>query len=397
MRARLLLFAAAAALCAGRGFAQPVGADSASSPPAQAAVADDPALYQPQDKDERGLWMEMDEAERRLKTSPAVIHDPALNAYVREVLCRTAGQAQCRNIRVYIIRTARFNAAMSPNGVLEVWSGLLLRMQNEAQLAAVLGHEYTHFEKRHSLLLFRQAKSKSNAAVWLSFTGIGLIASIGLESSLYKFSRDMESEADRGGLAEMAAAGYDTREAAKVWERLREEMDATAAERNTKSRKDKNGGMFATHPPTLERVEGLTRAAAENPGVPGETGQDRFRAALAHVWPEFVDDQIKLNDFGASDFLLTSLGQDGWTPELLYARGELYRHKATGEALNQAVGFFGQAIAEGGQIAELWRGRGLARLKLGQEQEGQADLREYLARAPASGDHAMIAMLAGEE
>ena len=206
----------------------------------------------------------------------------------------------------------------------------------------------------------------------------------------------MEREADDGGLMLMASAGYNSREAARVWERLRNEMDATAAARKTKSRKDKDRGIFETHPPSAERVKYLTDRALRLPGVPGETGAERFRLALAKFWPVFVDDQLKLNDFGASEFLLTSLGTAGWTPDLLYARAELYRRRAAPGDLDKAVGFYGDAIAAGGLLPELWRGRGLAQTKLGRSEIGKTDLSEYLKRAPMAPDKAMIAMLAGE-
>lgn len=373
--------------------ASPKTQEEALTPPS----ADEPGFeaYQPRDKDERGLWMQMDEAERKLKVSPTVIRDPQLNAYVHDVLCRTVGQRECKGVRIYLIRTPQFNATMAPNGVMEVWSGLLLRVRNEAQLAAILGHEYTHYRNQHSLQLFRQIKDKTNAAAWLSFVPFGFVASLGLLSSIFSFSREMEREADEGGLGLIANAGYDTREAALIWEQLRAEMDATAEARKTKSRKDKNGGMFGTHPPSLERVQSLRKAAEGMPGERGATGEAEYRAALARNWPEFVEDQLKMNDFGASDYLLTSLGSSGWTPELLYARGELYRRKATPEALAEAESFYSGGINGGGSIAELWRGRGLARLKLGNDEGAKADLKEYVARAPDAGDKAMMTMLAG--
>lgn len=373
--------------------AQPVAAQQAAAPvPVPAATAQP---YQPVDKDERGLWMQMEDAERELKASPLVIRDPELNAYVRGVMCRTVGEAECGAIRLYIMRTPHFNASMTMTGVMQVYSGLLLRTQNEAQLAAVLGHEYSHYEYRHSIKLFRDIKSKSNSAVWLSFTGIGLLASLSMIASVFSYSRDMEREADAGGLARMAAGGYDTRQAALVWEQLRAEMDATAAARNTKSKKDKTGGMFATHPPTAERVAYLTGQAAITPGVPGAIGADSYGRAMATWWPVFVDDQLKLNDFGASDYLLTGMAAQGWSPWLLYARAELYRRRAGEGDLDKAVGFYAEAIGAGGTLPELWRGRGLALVKLGRVDAGKADLREYLGRAPQAGDRQMIAMIAG--
>ncbi len=337
----------------------------------------------------------MDEAERDLKASPLVIRDPALNGYVRSVLCRLIGDAKCGDVRLYVMRTPEFNASMAPNGMMLVYSGLMLRTQNEAQLAAVLGHEYTHFENLHSLKLFRDAKSKSASAAWLALTGVGLVISIGLAASMFKFSREMEHEADLGGLTKMANAGYDTAQSAVIWEQLREEMDATASARQTKSRKDKDNGIFASHPPSAERVAYLKDEAARQPGVVGETGAVRYRQAMEHYWPVFIDDQLKQNDFGASDYLLTSLASAGWSPWLLYARGELYRRRGANDDLEKAAGFYDQAITAGASLPELWRGRGFVLSKLGRGDAAKADFAEYLLRAPDAPDRSMIAMLAG--
>ncbi len=392
---RTILCVSALSLLAGPAFGQ-----ASEQPPV--SVGSQPPLpgagngqYQPRDRDERGLWMQMEEAERTLKNSPLVMRDPEINSYVRGVLCRTIGNTKCSQVRIYIMRTPEFNASMAPNGVLLIYSGLLLRTQNEAQLAAVLGHEYTHFENLHSIRLFRDAKSKSAAAAWLALTGVGLIASIGLAASMYKFSREMEREADLGGLTKMATAGYDTRQASIIWEHLREEMDATATARNTKSRKDRNDGMFGSHPPSAERVAYLQEEALRQPGNPSETGSDRFRAAMAPFWPAFVDDQIKLNDFGASEYLLNSLASDGWSAWMLYARGELYRHRAGAGDIAKSAELYGKGIDEDQSLAELWRGRGLARIKLGETESGKSDLSEYLRRAPDAPDKPIIAMLAG--
>ena len=99
--------------------------------------------------------------------------------------------------------------------------------------------------------------------------------------------------------------------------------------------------------------------------------------------------------FRASEYLLAALGSQGWTDWLRYAQGELYRRRAAAGDLDKAVGSYGTGISGGGAMPELWRGRGLALLKLGLTDEGRADLREYVRRAPAASDKAMIAMMAG--
>lgn len=355
--------------------------------------------YQPADKDERGLWMEVDELERRFRTSAFVIRDPALNAYVRGVFCRMVDAAACQGVRIYLVRTADFNASMAPTGMMMVNTGLLLRVRNEAQLAAVLGHEYAHFTRQHSLRNLRDMRGKANALAWLSVLPVPGLAGaaamgavqFGLIGAIFHFSRAMESEADAGSVPLMVKAGYDPREAEKVWEQLRAEQDATAAARHTRSRKNDNGGLFATHPPSAERIAALHALAA---GGTGEDGRAAYSAALAPWWPELVDDQVKRNDMGATDFLLTALAHEGWTADLLYARGELYRARGQAADLGQAAGFYREAIALPDAPAEAWRGAGLVALRTGRADEGRAALAEYLRRKPDATDKAMIGMMA---
>lgn len=396
MSARSLI----AALLAGTLAAQPLVAQTAAKP---AVPAPSTTGYQPSDELERGLWYQMDEAERELKTSKFLVADPALNQYVRGVLCRTVGDDRCQSIRLYIVRTPQFNASMAPNGLTVVNTGLLLRMRDEAQLAAVLGHEFTHFENRHSLRLFKDIRKKTDALSWLSFIPIpyvGMVSQIALIGSVYEFSRDMEREADAGSIDEMARGGYDARAASAVWSQLGAELDATAAERRHKSQKDKSGGLFATHPRTTERMGTLAQlASAKASADPGVTRAAEYKAAIGPWWARLIDDQVSLNDFGGTEYLLATLaGGDpsGWTGDLLYARGELYRARGKPGDFLKAADFYRQAIAKGDAPVESHRGLGLALLRGGDKPGGQAALREYLAKQPEAFDYAMLASMAGE-
>jgi hypothetical protein len=217
----------------------------------------------------------------------------------------------------------------------------------------------------------------------------------GVIGSMFSFSREMEREADGGSVPLMAAAGYDPAEAPRIWEQLRAEQDATAETRKTKSRKDRGGGMFASHPASAERVANLKDLAAKEPMVARTDGAAAYRTALRPWWPQMVDDQVKLNDHGATDFLLVKLAEDGWTSDLLYARGELYRARGRPEDLAQATGFYRQAVASDATPVEAWRGLGLAALRAGKQDEGEAALRTYLAKKPDAADRQMITMLSG--
>lgn len=388
---------ALAALLAGLAL---TAAAPAKVPPKPALPLPSAAGYRPADKLEEGLWFEMDEQERLLRQSKFLVTDPALNAYVRGVLCRTVGAARCAATRLYIVRTPYFNASMAPNGTTIVYTGLFLRMRDEAQLAAVLGHEYTHFEQRHTLRLFKDIRAKTDALSWLSFIPIpyvGMLGQIALIGGIYSFSRDMEREADAGSLSELARAGYDPREASAIWEQLGAENDATAKVRGHKSQKDKNGGMFATHPKSTERMATLReKAAAMALAEPGTKRAAEYRAALKDWWPRLIDDQIKLQDFGGTEYLLGTLAAGdpaGWTPELLYAKGELYRSRGAAGDFELAVAAYEAAIARGGALPETWRGLGLAKLRLGQAEAGRAALREYLAKRPNADDALILASM----
>ena len=361
------------------------------------------AGYVPVDPDERGLWMQFDAVERAMKTSDALVRDPALDRYVRGVLCRTVGEAACSSLRLYIVRNPSFNASMAANGMVTVHTGALLRMRNEAQLAAVLGHEFTHFARRHSLQTLRDTRSKTGRLALLSAIPVsnrGSAVAIELArlltvGSQYSFSRDMEREADAGSIPLMVAAGYDPALAASTWQALANEEEAALIARRRRIRWRENG-FYATHPSRPERIATLTALARPFAARAFlNNGAETLRSAMRSWWPQLVDEQIKLNDLGGSDWLLRELAADGWTPDLLYARGELYRTRGRREDLGRAAAFYRQALT-GDAPVEAWRGLGLVLLRSGDAAAGQGALKTYLERKADATDRAMIAMLAGQ-
>ena len=116
---------------------------------------------------EAGLWMQMNNYEEKLKTSGSRLKDKDLEKYLKNILCNLSPD-YCKDIRVYVQDMPYFNAFMAPNGMMVVWTGLLLRAQNEAQVAAVIGHEAGHYIKRHSLKSWLDAKSRTDLMVLLS-------------------------------------------------------------------------------------------------------------------------------------------------------------------------------------------------------------------------------------
>ncbi|WP_137899383.1 M48 family metallopeptidase [Sphingomonas sp. 2SG] len=363
-----------------------------------ATAASDPVLlpyvpaYQPSDVDERGAWMIADEEERRLRDAPEVIRDPALNAFVRDVLCRTVGADRCAAIRLYIVRIPAFNATTYPNGMMTVWTGALLRLHSEAELGAMLGHEFGHFELRHTVASFRHRRSGNALLAWASILGGGFALQVATIGGFYRFDRAQEKAADLLGLRYLAASSYPASAAADIWVRAMAETDASAIGRYRKPDQRYTAGFFATHPTDLTRATYL-RAAAAAIGVHGADEAARYRAALAPWLPRLLADQIKRNDFGGSEYLLAQLAADGWTTPLLFARGELYRERGNPRDLASAAGFYRDAIGRGDAPPEAYRGLGLALLRGNQAEPGRAALRDYLRRKPDAGDAPLISTL----
>lgn len=357
------------------------------------------AGYQPIGVDEQGLWAEQAEAERKLQDSKLLIRDPAVNAYLRSVLCRVTGPDACKNLRLYLVRNPGSNAFMSPNGMTVIWSGILLRFRDEAELAAVLGHEFTHFEKRHTLNQWKAARNASGWAAWLTVLSIGAGAGANFYplfgASVARFNRDQEREADLGGLSMIGSSGYRTMAASDFWAHNREEEDARAAALGVKSKKDAYRGPFSTHPMDAERMNYLRAAAQAAPASRNYDGLSEYRTALAPIWPLLIEDQIKLNDFGTSEYLLANLARDGWTGPLLYARGELYRYRGQAGDFEAAAGFYRDASAKPDAPAGVWRGLGLALARTGDTTGAKAAIAEYLQRNPDASDKAMLTMIGG--
>ena len=354
--------------------------------------------YEPRTVDERGMWMEADEYERQLRDSPLVIRDESLNAYVRKVLCQTVGEDRCKSVRIYVLEVPAFNASMAANGAMAVWSGLLLRARNEAELGSVLGHEFAHFELRHSLNGFKQRRTASDIAAWAMVLG-GLSGTnttylqLSLIGSMYRFNRQQEQAADLLGVRYLALSSYPAAAAADTWRNLMAENDATALGRKHKPRQRYFAGFFDTHPTDLNRATYLTAAAAKL-NDSGDASAASHRAAIKQHLPQFLAAQVKLNDFGGTEYLLGQLAStSGWTGDLLFARGELYRLRGNPRDLVSAADLYGQAIAQGYAAPEARRNLGLALLRSGQAAEGKAALQEYLKLSPNASDAKTISSL----
>jgi beta-barrel assembly-enhancing protease len=352
---------------------------------------------------EAGLWMVSKQSEEVIQTSPRRLRDPHVEAYLHEVICRLTPD-YCGDIRVYLVRMPYFNASMLPNGVMQVWSGLLLRVENEDQLASVLGHELGHFLRQHSLEQFESVKNKATLITIFTLGLGGAVAAGGISSgvaqsasvsskiamigSVMAYGRGHESEADRFGLQLIAKAGYDPLAAARVWQNILDEDAASGDPKKSRS------AFLASHPSPENRIADLRRASAalttqgekKAPSVSG-----RYYAVVARVLPTCFLDEVNLNQPGRSEFLFKRLLAAGFAPGLVnFYLGEIERRRSAGKLSDSARAYYEASVAEHDPPADSYRELGLWHLKAKQWDLARARLQEYLAAAPQANDRKMV-------
>lgn len=340
--------------------------------------------------DEAGLWLQMDKVESKLSTSGRVVKDRALNRYVKGITCKLSPE-YCPHLRLYIVQTPHFNASMAPNGTMQVWTGTLLRAQNEAQLAYVLGHEMGHYIRRHSVQQWRSIRRKSSSMAFFTVTtnaaGLGFVgdlAELAAMASVMAFSRDHERESDDIGLKLVRNAGYAEAEAPKIWENLIAERDA-GADKNKK----KPSIFFSSHPAVEERIGTLRERTAASTG--GRKGIRQFQRAIARHRGAWLQDEVRKRDYESTEALLDSLIAARYRiGEVYFYKGELYRLREEDGDLKKAIGFYRKAKANKGAPAEVHRSLGIAYWKTKQLKSARASFRAYLAAAPKAEDRSMV-------
>src|SRR6201987_3334754 len=172
------------------------------------------------------------ESADQARKQTSMIKDPVLTEYVNRVGQRLASSREARAsgfpFTFEVVADPSINAFALPGGPMFINTGLLRAVDNEAQLAGVMGHEMSHVILRHGT---NQA-SKSQlielpALLGAQMTGssmLGKLAQVGIglgaNSVLLKFSRTDESQADLMGSRLMAEAGYDPMQLARFFDRL---------------------------------------------------------------------------------------------------------------------------------------------------------------------------------
>ena len=337
---------------------------------------------------EAGLWMQMNNYEEQLKTSGSRVKDKNLDKYLKDLLCTLT--VYCKDIRVYVLDIPYFNAFMAPNGMMVVWTGLLLRVENEAQLSAVIGHEAGHYIKRHSLKAWLDAKARTDLMALLS---IGLaVGGVPGGGSIFnvtqllqvgimaKHSRDNEREADEIGLDSLIKAGYDPDEAPKIWENILKEMELG---------ENKNPpAFFSSHPNPKERIKNLKEQTKKYSDIKRNHNKENLKNIISPHTKNWIKNEIRTNNkIEQTSFIFSNFFDNKEDSHLLkFYQGEIYRLKKEEKNNEKAIELYKESIEENDNFPDVYRELGLLLLKEEKKDEARKNLEKYVTLAPNAKD-----------
>jgi len=198
------------------------------------------------------------EVERQTK----VIDDPIVAEYVNRVGQNIVRNSDCKvPFTIKVVEDDSVNAFALPGGFFFVQTGLILRADNEAELAGVMAHETAHVCARHGTRQATKAELANYMTIPLIFmggwAGYGIRQATGIlvPMSLLKFSRNYESEADMLGLQYMYKTGYDPGSFVDFFEKIQ------ALE---KKKRGSVAELFSSHPMTDDRIQAAQKNIQEN-------------------------------------------------------------------------------------------------------------------------------------
>ena len=248
------------------------------------------------------LLEKANQVDQQLEEKGVVFDQPETNRYLQQVGEKLVPQTPLEHVtwRFRVLRDPTPNAFSRPNGSVYMHRGLLSSLENEAELAAILGHEATHVIDRHAYLENRNYRKKTATINILSGTGnyggtfgglYGYAASLVLDSlvpgvmraMIYGYSRDLEREADLAGLKAMVQNGYAPNGMVASFKLLKSGHEVQLQK--------EPGGLYTDHPRLDERIKYVTEAAASLTAN-GEIHAQEYSRAMENVMRHDVSLEI---------------------------------------------------------------------------------------------------------
>jgi predicted Zn-dependent protease len=331
--------------------------------------------------DEQRVWSQGDEMAQMLANGGVIYENAAASTYVQGVTDRLFPEFK-GHIQVSIVKSPQLNAFALPNGRIYINQGLLARFQNEAQLATVMAHEGTHFTNRHGYQNTQSLKDNSAFATFGAMLGVPILPQLMAVSSIFGFSRALETEADTQGFARLKRAGYDVHEAPRVFEHLIAEIKAEDI---------KEPYFFATHPRLQERVDNMkTLSTGAAAGGDGAVRADYARTVL-QLRLDNLDNMLSMGRAKSALLMLTDpedLAE--LPPQAPYYLGEAYRLRGEAGDLKLAEQAYLKAVQTAPEFAPSYRALGQLCMKANHYVDAQKYLDRYLELAPEAPDRKYV-------
>ncbi|HEV2668889.1 MAG TPA: M48 family metalloprotease, partial [Blastocatellia bacterium] len=227
--------------------------------------------------------------DKRFEDQGLVYREPQLNAYLDRLgrsLLKPEDQLENLVWQFRVMRDPVVNAFAMPNGSIYVHTGLLARMENEAQLVGVLAHEIIHVRNRHTYLSYRSYRKKMLAINLIglagAYTGMGgwgasMAAQFMLQISVVGYTRELEKEADLEGARLLAASPYEPKAMVTAFESFMQKYDV-----------DLRGEPFyGDHPKTKARIaylnEWISKSAPKRETEPVGLSKEDYQKNVAEV------------------------------------------------------------------------------------------------------------------
>jgi predicted Zn-dependent protease len=346
-------------------------------------------------QDEKRLWRRSREEQQRIDDSGLLYPDARLSDYINAVARRVAPEYLERNqirLRVFVIKNPLLNAFAYPNGCVYVHTGILAKMENEAQLAALLSHEITHITHRHAIENFRSVKNATAVMATIQMASapfgtygslVTVLGAVGGMAAVTGYSRELETEADRVGLQQMVSAGYDPREAPKLFEILKKEVEEEEISEPF---------FFGTHPRLQERIDNYTAALeTQYAGKAGYVYAERF---IEHAAPLLIVNAAMDLDMGrfksARACVKRYLQYDPKSAQAYFMLAEICRESQQADDVAAAEEAYRQSLRLDAALAGSYRGLGLIYYKNGRTAEALEQFEYYLELSPDAADRAYI-------
>lgn len=341
--------------------------------------------------EEAAIWDEAERFERALAQSKAVVHDDALQKYLEHVTARVYAQLEPPEgitPRVVVVRQPLVNASVAANGVVLLHTGILARIESEAELATLLGHELAHFVRRHTLRERQARRGVERSARLSRALSLGLFEGSGglsaeIERQVSGYSQQLELEADRVGFEAMAAAGYDERASVRMFEGVLIDEESPDIE---------DPYYYADHPSMAARAAHYRTLIAGTREPGGELGAERYTEAVQAVLPQNVRDDLSLARVrSAKRGIDRLLARPLPSSEAHFLLGEWLRLTGSNASAQEAAErAYAQATRVDPQSAPAWRALGLVQRDRGRDAEAIQSLEHALALDPSALDRPIL-------